>query len=136
MEWLRVDDLVAINRWTVEATQEPHQLLSQGALESGLNRGRNLNAYEDVEDIAILAAEIVYGIAKAHAFLQGNKRTAFHGMTAFLELNGWMPAHEAVWPVEPSKLVIQLITGEIDVRRFADHIRPRLIRLPEPTGLS
>jgi death-on-curing protein len=36
-----------------------------------------------------LAAAYGYGIAKNHAFIDGNKRTAFMVMFTFLQVNGW-----------------------------------------------
>lgn len=44
------------------------------------------NAYLD--SLAELAAAYAHGIAKDHAFADGNKRTAAYAMLAFLEVNG------------------------------------------------
>ena len=40
-------------------------------------------------DIALLAAVLAQGIAKGHAFCDGNKRTAELAMLAFLRVNGY-----------------------------------------------
>jgi death-on-curing protein len=58
-----------------------------GLLESALARPRNLVAYGD-PDLPALAASLGYGIARNHPFLDGNKRTAFVTVEAFLMLNG------------------------------------------------
>jgi death-on-curing protein len=58
-----------------------------GLLESALARPRNLAAYGD-PDLPALAASLGYGIARNHPFLDGNKRTAFVAVEAFLLLNG------------------------------------------------
>jgi death on curing protein len=73
-------------------------LLNAGLLESALARPQNLYAYEQA-DIFSLAAAYGYGIAKNHAFIDGNKRTAFLVMFTFLRVNGWhliVPEPEAV----------------------------------------
>ncbi len=58
-----------------------------GLLESAIARPRNLAAYGD-PDLPGLAASLGYGIARDHPFLDGNKRTAFVAVEAFLLLNG------------------------------------------------
>ncbi|WP_407254200.1 type II toxin-antitoxin system death-on-curing family toxin [Klebsiella michiganensis] len=58
-----------------------------GLLEGALNRIQNLHYYEGVDDIYALAAMYLIGIAKAHAFHDGNKRTAFQAASIFL-MNG------------------------------------------------
>ena len=47
----------------------------------------NLFAYGD-PSLAEIAAAYAFGIAKAHAFIDGNKRTAFVTAATFLRLNG------------------------------------------------
>lgn len=56
-------------------------------LEMGCTRPMNLAAYGD-PDVFEIAAAYAYGIAKAHAFVDGNKRTAFVAAFTFLRLNG------------------------------------------------
>jgi len=61
----------------------------QGLLSSALARPHNLEAYCDHPDAASLAAAYAFGIARNHAFLDGNKRAAFVVMELFLNLNHW-----------------------------------------------
>ena len=63
-------------------------LLNAGMLESALARPLNLYSYQQA-DLFSLAAAYGYGIAKNHAFIDGNKRTAFMVMFTFLQVNGW-----------------------------------------------
>lgn len=56
-------------------------------LEMGCARALNRASYEDA-DVFAIAAAYAYGIAKAHAFVDGNKRTAFVAAFTFLRLNG------------------------------------------------
>lgn len=65
-------------------------LRDKGLLESALARPRQLFAYSDpTPDIPALAAAYAFAIAENHAFLDGNKRTAYVVCRTFLILNGW-----------------------------------------------
>ncbi|WP_370607693.1 type II toxin-antitoxin system death-on-curing family toxin [Citrobacter meridianamericanus] len=59
-----------------------------GLLDGALNRVQTLHYYEGIDDIYALAAMYLIGIAKAHAFHDGNKRTAFQAASIFLMMNG------------------------------------------------
>lgn len=58
-------------------------------LESACDRPQNKFFY-DKADVFRCAAAYAYGICKAHAFVDGNKRTAFVTSATFLRLNGWI----------------------------------------------
>lgn len=61
----------------------------EGMLESALGRPRHRFAYKDpTPTVAALAASYAFGIAKNHAFVDGNKRTAAVVCETFLVLNG------------------------------------------------
>jgi death-on-curing protein len=60
----------------------------EGLLESALARPENLYAYGK-PDIIELAAAYGFGIARNHAFVDGNKRTSLVVTGLFLDLNGW-----------------------------------------------
>ncbi|MCC6467929.1 MAG: type II toxin-antitoxin system death-on-curing family toxin [Alphaproteobacteria bacterium] len=59
----------------------------EGLLESALARPQNLLAYGEPSLFA-LAAAYAFGLAKNHAFVDGNKRIAFAAIDVFLQLNG------------------------------------------------
>ncbi len=42
-----------------------------------------------IATIAVLAARLYTSLADAHAFFEGNKRTAFRAAVAFIEANGY-----------------------------------------------
>jgi death-on-curing protein len=58
-------------------------------LDSALAKPRNVFAYADQPDIFRLAASYAFGIARNHAFGDGNKRTALVVSLTFLDRNGW-----------------------------------------------
>jgi death on curing protein len=57
-------------------------------LQSALARQQNLVAYGS-PDVADLAASYAFGVARNHAFLDGNKRTAWVVAETFLLKNGY-----------------------------------------------
>lgn len=84
-------------------------------LEMGCARAMNLAAYTDA-GLAEIAAAYAFGIAKAHAFVDGNKRTAFVTALTFLRLNGqgFRPA-----PAEGVRMMEDLAAGEVSEAAFA-----------------
>ena len=66
-------------------------------------------------DIFEFAAAYAYGIAKAHAYVDGNKRTAFVTSATFLRLNGW---HFATEPAEGLAFVEGLASDEVSEEEF------------------
>ena len=64
-------------------------LRDEGLLDSALARPQNILAYYPAPAIAELAAAYAFGLAKNHAFVDGNKRIAFAAADVFLRINGW-----------------------------------------------
>src|SRR5262249_2827899 len=58
----------------------------RGLFESALARPQNLAAYGE-PDAAALAASYCFGLAKNHAFVDGNKRISLVALESFLVLN-------------------------------------------------
>ncbi|GMU68951.1 MAG: death-on-curing protein [Steroidobacteraceae bacterium] len=93
-------------------------------LESALARPRQLYAYgTPPPDLADLAASLAYGIARNHAFVDGNKRTAAVTCEVFLGLNGaTLEATDAeLYPV-----YLALAAGELSEQDFAAWLRAHL----------
>lgn len=59
-------------------------------LDSALARPKQRFAYEPESSIFELAASYSFGLAKNHAFIDGNKRIAFAVAAIFLEFNGFV----------------------------------------------
>jgi death-on-curing protein len=87
--WLDADAVIEINQDIVAATDEPYTLMHADKLEGALTRPINLFHYENIDDVATLTVSYIVSVAKAHAFIQGNKRTAFIVGRAFLYINGF-----------------------------------------------
>ena len=61
----------------------------ESLLDSALAKPHNVFAYSDAPDVFRLAASYAFGIARNHAFIDGNKRTALVVSILFLNRNGW-----------------------------------------------
>lgn len=88
-------------------------------LEMGCTRAINRAAYEGA-DVFAIAAAYAYGIAKAHAFVDGNKRTAFVAAFTFLRLNG-VPLRPD--PSMGVRMMEELASGQVSEDAFADWLR-------------
>jgi death-on-curing protein len=91
----------------------------EGLLDSALARPLNLIAYGE-PDLAELAASYGVGLAKNHAFVDGNKRAAFLAVGLFLRLNG----HRLnASPAAATVAMIDVAAGTLNEADFADWIR-------------
>lgn len=125
--WLPIEAVIEHNRLELAETGEGHFLRDRGLLESALARPRNAFAYGE-EDIVVLAVVLMAGISRAHAFEQGNKRTAFAAMRLFLRANGCDTGFDDTlsWGDEMISLVEHRVTEEDFVRA----LRPDIVTRP------
>jgi len=94
-------------------------LRDEGLLESALARPLNLAAYGSPE-VWDLAAAYGVGLAKNHAFVDGNKRAAFLAVGMFLALNGYrLTAPQA----DATLTMLAVAAGQMDESTFARWLR-------------
>ena len=86
-QYLTVMDAIAMNEAIMERMGTTSLLRDEGALESAMMRPQMAAHYEDA-DLVTQTAVLISGIAVAHAFVDGNKRTALAAGTTFVQLNG------------------------------------------------
>jgi death on curing protein len=97
-------------------------LRDEGLLESALARPENLAAYGE-PDVAALAASYGVGLARNHAFLDGNKRAAFLSVGMFLRLNGYkLVASQA----DATVTMVGVAAGQISEEQFAVWLRANI----------
>ncbi len=90
-----------------------------GLFDSALARPQHLLAYGE-PDAAALAATYGWGLARNHAFADGNKRTAFVAVELFLMLNGCeLMADDA----DCVLTMLRVAAGELEEEAFADWVR-------------
>jgi death on curing protein len=122
--WLPIEAVIEHNRLEVEATGERHFIRDHGLLESAMARPQNFFSFGE-EDVLALGVVLMAGIARAHAFEQGNKRTAFEALWHFLRINGYDLAIDDTqrWADE----VIALVEHRVAEEEFVRAIRPFVV---------
>lgn len=97
-------------------------------LESALGRPRQLFACGDpAPDLADLAASLAFGLARNHAFVDGNKRTAAVVCETFVVLNG---AELNASDLDLYPLYLALAEGKLGEREFAAWLRRHIALAP------
>jgi death-on-curing protein len=87
-KWIKEISVLAIHDEQIAEHGGLAGIRDMPLLLSALGRPQNLAAYGN-SDIADLAASYAIGIARNHAFLDGNKRTAWVVAETFLLKNGY-----------------------------------------------
>jgi death-on-curing protein len=79
--------------------------------------------------MAELAAAYGFGLARNHAFVDGNKRIAFISIVLFLKLNGW---RFSASNDDAAATILRLAAGELAEADLAAWIRAHLSPEPSP----
>jgi death-on-curing protein len=85
--WIAKNALLLLHEESLAEFGGARGLRDEGLLESALARPQNAFAYRPDITIAELAASYAFGLAKNHAFVDGNKRAAFLSIGLFLAIN-------------------------------------------------
>ena len=109
MIFLNKSDIIAIQERAIKEFGGLHGIRDEGALESAVIAIVNRFHYEQA-DLVACAATYGYHIAKAHAFIDGNKRTAAIATETFLLVND---ARLEVKNSQFADLFIGLASGEV-----------------------
>jgi len=87
--WLDERDVCTIHGEILAETGGGAGLLNEGALQSTLNKPKNLYHYSNESaTLYEMAAAYGYGLVKNHCFVDGNKRIALIATYTFLAING------------------------------------------------
>jgi death-on-curing protein len=88
-QWISKKALVLLHEESLAEFGGARGMRDTGLLESALARPKNIHAYNPAATVPELAASYGYGIARNHAFVDGNKRAAFLSIGLFLASNGY-----------------------------------------------
>jgi len=117
--WLDVDEVIDMHAEQLARFGGPEGLPDHGLLESAVMRP--VNQWSDGQiDLAALAAAYAFGLARNHAFVDGNKRTAFHAMMVFLRVNDIPFAPD---PAHATAIILSLAAGEVSEESLTRWIR-------------
>lgn len=117
--WITYEQAIAIHSKQLRRFGGAPGLRDEGMLRSALERPINKWRYEQSE-LAELAAAYAFGLAKNHAFVDGNKRIAFMSMMSFLLKNGVAFAPE---PAHATAMILSLAAGEVSEDSLTRWIR-------------
>jgi death-on-curing protein len=117
--WVTYDQVIAIHSRQLRRFGGASGLRDDGLLRSALERPVNKWHYENAE-LPELAAAYAFGLAKNHAFVDGNKRAAFMTMATFLRKNNVPFAPDQA---HATAMFMALAAGEISEESLARWIR-------------
>jgi death-on-curing protein len=109
-DWVSVDDAILSHQQSIANYGGSEGVRDAGSLESALAYPQNIAAHGD-PGLAELAAGYLFAVAKNHAFVDGNKRTAWTVMRLFVALNGGRLDYERL---EAVRFVEGVASGAID----------------------
>ena len=122
-KWIAPEVALAAHREQLAEHGGGDGIRDPGLFESVMARPINLAAYGE-PDAAALAASYAFGLARNHAFVDGNKRTAAVVSETFLMLNGWeLTATDAELVVA----FLALAAGELSEEELAAWFREHII---------
>jgi death-on-curing protein len=117
--WLDVDEVIDMHAEQLAIFGGPEGVLHRGLLE--LAALRSVNQWNGGRtDMAALAAAYAFGLARNHAFVDGNKRIAFHAMMVFLRVNDISFAPD---PAHATAIILSLAAGEVSEESLTRWIR-------------
>ena len=128
-DWVSVDDAILAHQHSIGNYGGSDGVRDAGGLERALAYPQNLAAYGE-PGLAELAAGYLFAVAKNHAFVDGNKRTAWTVMRLFVALNGGRLEYERL---EAVRFVEGIAGGTIDYDGARAWIAARL-REGDPKG--
>jgi death-on-curing protein len=116
---LDIDEVIDMHAAQLAMFGGPEGIRDRGLLESAISRPLNQWHYGQT-DIAALAAAYAFGLARNHAFVDGNKRIAFHAMMVFLRGNGIEFSPD---PAHATAIILALAAGEVNEEGLTRWIR-------------
>ena len=117
--WITYEQTIAAHSRQLRRYGGAPGLRDEAALRSALGRPVDKWHYESAE-LPELAAAYAFGLAKNHAFVDGNKRIAFINMVAFLRKNGvaFQPDQ-----AQGAAIILAVAAGEVSEENLARWIR-------------
>lgn len=117
--WITYEQAIAMYSRQLRRFGGAPGLRDEGMLRSALDRP--INKWRDEQaNFAALAAAYAFGLAKNHAFVDGNKRIAFLSIRVFLVKNGVQFEPD---PAESTLIILSLAAGDVSEESLTRWIR-------------
>lgn len=126
-QWIWVDASVALAIHDEQLAEHGGAagVRDAGAFESAMARPLQLASYGD-PDLAALAAAYAFGLARNHAFVDGNKRTAYVVAEIFLAVNGYKLISS---DADSILTFVALAAGDLTEAALADWFRANAVKV-------
>lgn len=118
VRYLNIVELILINEELIGGRSQLRDVdLLESATLRPMTSAFGEDAYITIHD---KAAALLHSLARNHAFVDGNKRTAVLATVLFLELNGY----RVTWqPEEALTFMLQIAQGQTEWTTIADWLR-------------
>lgn len=123
--WLDAETVKRINEAVLE-DEQPHGLNPGSDLEGALYRPKGHYIYGNVSSLYELAAHYAFAVVEAHAFQEGNKRTALGTVRAFLKANS-LEFDYSPYEDEAAQIMTGIATGDIEKEEVEEWIRSNTV---------
>jgi death-on-curing protein len=118
-KWLSIIQIRMLHSESIQLFGGSPGIRDGTLLESALDRAKNKWHYDEEVSLFELAAAYGFGIAKNHAFIDGNKRTSLLSIRSFLFVNGF---HFRPDEVETVTVIEGIAAGRVDEKQLAEWI--------------
>jgi death-on-curing protein len=125
-EWLDEQDVMKIHGLQITEHGGSDGVRDMGLLQSALARPQNAFHYNKIVALTRLAAAYAFGIAKNHAFIDGNKRTALVVSLTFLRVNGYTLSSTQE---ENYFTFLSLAEGSLSEEALGDWLETKIVKL-------
>ena len=123
--WLSKQALLLLHEESLAEFGGARGVADEGLLDSALARPRNAYAYKPESTIAEIAASCAFGLARNHAFVDGNKRVAFLSIGVFLAINGFKLVADQV---DAIRTIFAVAAGGLDEPGLAAWIAKHCVK--------
>ena len=126
-KWISKKALLLLHEESLAEFGGARGVRDDGLLDSALARPRNIHTYRPESTIAELAAAYAFGLAKNHAFVDGNKRASFLSIGLFLAINGHLFKADQVDAIH---FMLALASGDLNEADLAAWIAANMAARP------
>lgn len=106
-----------MRRLTYNEIIEINKQIGEGGITQNNNLEFIMDKAKDINDPIKYAATLLFEIARAHSFTNGNKRTAFYAFAEFLKLNDYALRKEPGFEDRIERMLNDIAEGKAEQNR-------------------